>query len=257
MNPPTSGHMLLVKTMITKALGLIQSGKDAIVGIILSHTIDDDKNPLSCEEKRDILLLNGMIDAVKSQMKQEYDEITQSLIDNIRVVIYCKDDDEVQEQLGNFPIQSINALVGMYSTLLSTQGTSLLESSDSIIAGSIAEPLNINMHLVVGEDRAASYNWLISSLAKKTPPVSLTIQALPRPEGAMSATAMRALVKEGNLEQFLEKMRETGLGDEQSERIFRTLHDKINTAKRTRKKGGKRRKRTRKQKRRRRRRDVF
>ena len=70
MNPPTSGHTLLIKQMIMEALsrGLTQ------INIILSATIDDKKNPLDCNEKRNLLLDSSetlsMIDFLKQQMKK-------------------------------------------------------------------------------------------------------------------------------------------------------------------------------------------
>ena len=52
MNPPTSGHMLLITQMIKKALLL--GGSNVKIGIVLSHTQDNDKNPLRCEEKKNL-----------------------------------------------------------------------------------------------------------------------------------------------------------------------------------------------------------
>jgi hypothetical protein len=202
MNPPTSGHMMLIKTMMSKAIDLIRQGNNAIVGIVLSHTVDDDKNPLSCEEKRDMLLVYGMIDSAKDQIKQSLTGPEKDMVDDIRVIILCKDDTIVQEQMGKFPIQSINALLQIY--------------------GGVSKP-DILLHLIIGEDRATSYDWLKTSL-------NLTVEALPRPEGAMSATTMRNLVRENKLDEFKENMKSTGIDDESSERIFNMLHEKINAA---------------------------
>jgi hypothetical protein len=206
MNPPTSGHMMLIKTMMNKAIDFMRQGNNAIVGIVLSHTVDDDKNPLSCEEKRDMLLVYGMIDSAKDQIKQSLTGPEKDMVDNIRVIILCKDDTVVQEQKGNFPIQSINALVQLYGDIFT--GVSKADTK---------------LHLIIGEDRATSYDWLKKSL-------NLTIEALPRPEGAMSATTMRNLVREDKLDEFKENMKSTGIDDESSERIFNILHEKINTA---------------------------
>lgn len=50
MNPPTPGHMGLVKNLIERA---IQFGENK-VGIILSHTVDSEKNPLERRKSRKI-----------------------------------------------------------------------------------------------------------------------------------------------------------------------------------------------------------
>ena len=207
MNPPTIGHMLLIKQMMNKAL---QIGGNKI-GIILSHTVDDDKNPLECEEKREILLLHGMIDNIKEQMKNETnDQFIKNNIDEIQINILCKDDSIVQEQQGNFPIQSINALLLEYGYPINYPNTEL--------------------HLLVGEDRATSYDWLTRIFNNKTPSVKLNIEALSRPEGAMSATYIRNLVKDGKREEFIEEMKKTGIDDETSERIYNQLNTIFITA---------------------------
>ncbi|NDH66961.1 MAG: hypothetical protein EBY22_03445 [Gammaproteobacteria bacterium] len=226
MNPPTSGHMMLVKTMITKALDLIRRGNNAIVGIILSHTVDGKKNPLSCEEKRDILTMRGMIDGAKDQMKETLTSEDKDMVDNVRVIILCKDDPEVQSKSGNFPMPHISVLLSQYDS----------------------KETPLHMCLVVGEDRVESYNWICSSLNKKTPPIPIEIEALPRPEGAMSATFMRELVKDGKLNEFVNNMRDTGIDDETIERIYNMLVSKMDIdaisppTKKYKTKGGKRRK---------------
>ena len=48
MNPPTPGHMRLVKTLINLAI----SGNINHIYIILSKTDDDIKNPLKCENEK-------------------------------------------------------------------------------------------------------------------------------------------------------------------------------------------------------------
>ena len=48
MNPPTSGHLKLIQTLMEKALKL---GEEKIY-IILSHTQDMKTNPLSCSIKK-------------------------------------------------------------------------------------------------------------------------------------------------------------------------------------------------------------
>ena len=61
MNPPTSGHLELIKTMMTLARTLRVNK----VYIILSHTQNSTKDPLRCARKRAILVTEGMIKSLK------------------------------------------------------------------------------------------------------------------------------------------------------------------------------------------------
>jgi len=188
MNPPTPGHMGLVKNLIERA---IQFGENK-VGIILSHSVDSEKNPLECKEKREFIL-SGMIDALKQQMKRE-GQFPPDKIDNIDVVIVCMDD-PTPEEFGKHPIlKSFNALFSQFG---------------------YEKP---HAYLIVGEDRATDYGWIEKSLGDKI--MSYQVEPLPRPEGAMSATEMRGYVKSGEYDTFMGKMRETGIPDEKSSELY-------------------------------------
>ena len=188
MNPPTPGHMGLIKTLIERA---IQLGENK-VGIILSHSVDSEKNPLECKEKREFIL-SGMIDALKQQMKRE-GQFSPDKIEEVQVIIVCMDD-TTPEEFGKHPIlKSFHALFSQFG---------------------YEKP---NAHLIVGQDRATDYDWIQKSLGDK---ISWDpVEALPRPEGAMSATEMRGYVKRGEYDTFLGKMRETGIPDEKSNELY-------------------------------------
>lgn len=188
MNPPTPGHMGLVKNLIERA---IQFGENK-VGIILSHSVDSEKNPLECKEKREFIL-SGMIDALKQQMKRE-GRFPPDKIDEIDVVIVCMDD-PTPEEFGKHPIlKSFNALFSQFG---------------------YEKP---HAYLIVGEDRATDYGWIEKSLGDKI--MSYQVEPLQRPEGAMSATEMRGYVKSGEYDTFMGKMRETGIPDEKSAELY-------------------------------------
>ncbi len=188
MNPPTPGHMGLVKNLIERA---IQFGENK-VGIILSHSVDSEKNPLECKEKREFIL-SGMIDALKQQMKRE-GQFPPDKIDEINVVIVCMDD-PTPEEFGKHPIlKSFNALFSQFG---------------------YEKP---NVYLIVGQDRATDYGWIEKSLGDKV--LSYQVEPLQRPEGAMSATEMRGYVKSGEYDTFMGKMRETGIPDEKSAELY-------------------------------------
>lgn len=188
MNPPTPGHMGLIKNLIERA---IQFGENK-VGIILSHTVDSVKNPLDCKEKREFIL-SGMIDALKEQMKRE-GKFPPEKIDEIQVIIVCMDDPTPPE-FGKHPIlKSFNALFSQFG---------------------YEKP---KTYLIVGEDRAIDYGWIEKSLGDKIQ--TFQVEPLSRPEGAMSATEMRGYVNRGEYGTFLEKMRETGIPDESSAKLY-------------------------------------
>jgi hypothetical protein len=188
MNPPTPGHMGLIKNLIERA---IQFGENK-VGIILSHSVDSVENPLECKEKREFIL-SGMIDALKNQMKRE-GQFPSDKIDEMQVVIVCMDD-VTPEEFGKNPIlKSFNALFSQFG---------------------YEKP---NAYLIVGQDRATHYGWIQKSLGDKIS--SYQVEPLDRPEGAMSATEMRGYVKRGEYDTFMEKMRETGIPEDRSAELY-------------------------------------
>lgn len=152
MNPPTSGHALLLNELITNA----RFNNLNNVGIVLSHT-EDNKNPISCEKKREYIL--QMISNMDSNIHVD-----------ILVDIICKND---IENYSRFPTTSINHLL---------QNNNLENTC--------------NMLLIIGEDRADSYEWL------KTIYPNLQIVALPRPPNAMSATIIRGYVSDKQKDAF-------------------------------------------------------
>lgn len=191
MNPPTPGHMGLIKNLIERA---IQFGENK-VGIILSHSVDSEKNPLECKEKREFIL-SGMINALKEQMKRETPKDSDK-IDEIQVIIVCMDD-PTPEEFGDHPIlKSFNALFSQFGYV---------------------KP---HTYLIVGQDRATHYEWIRKSLDDKIS--SFEVESLDRPEGAMSATEMRGYVKRGEYHTFLGKMSETGIPDERSHELYQKI----------------------------------
>ena len=188
MNPPTPGHMGLIKNLIERA---IQFGENK-VGIILSHSVDSEKNPLECKEKREFIL-SGMTDALKNQMKRE-GQFPPDKIDEIQVIIVCMDD-PTPEEFGKHPIlKSFNALFSQFG---------------------YEKP---NAYLIVGQDRAIDYGWIQKSLGDKI--LSYQVEPLDRPEGAMSATEMRGYIKRGKYDTFMGKMKETGIPNEKSSELY-------------------------------------
>jgi hypothetical protein len=215
MNPPTSGHMYLVKEMIEKALELNLKQ----INIILSHTKDFMKNPLKCHKKRQILIDEDMINYLKQQMILEYPEKSDN-INNIFVKIICMDD-EVKPEYGTNPV---------------------MKSIKYILYDLYGYPRDgINMILFLGQDRATEFNWIKKQLDTLNIPIGFEVIGLPRPEGAMSATYIRNLATSGNFEEFKKNMKLTGLSEVNIENLYQEIRNNITEerpAKKSRKKGG-------------------
>lgn len=200
MNPPTSGHMLLIRTMIETALQKNLSQ----INIILSSTVDNKKNPLSCDEKR-FFLLNFMIHHLKEIMKIEQ-PMNLASIENLQVNIVCMSD-VVNPKYGNHPI---------------------LKSIQYILNDLYGYPReNIEMFLFIGEDRIKDYDWIQKSLLSKNPRVSISIHGIERPEGAMSATYIRQLALEGDYDSFRVEMEKTGLDSDATMKMYNEIREKI------------------------------
>lgn len=202
MNPPTPGHMLLIEKLIYRAAQLGQSK----IGIILSHSQDLPKNPFTCEEKRK-LLLSGLIQSLKEQMKLKASTYTPPIskesIVRIEPIIICMDDPTPPE-FGKHPIiKSLNAI---------------LETYENPIQRAI---------LIIGEDRANDYGWILESLIKRTPPIPAYVESVPRPEGAISATEIRGYARDGEWPNFFAKMQSTGLSEDVLRSVFDQLHEML------------------------------
>jgi hypothetical protein len=105
--------------------------------------------------------------------------------------------------------------------------------------------------LIIGEDRANDYGWVLESLAKRNPPIQGIVEALPRPPGAISATEIRGYAMSGDWPNFFAKMRSTGLSPDTLREVFDQLHEMLTapapvTKGKKGKKGGNKRKKTKK-----------
>jgi len=211
MNPPTSGHMLLIRSMMEESL------KQHInqINLILSATIDNKKNPLSCEEKR-FFILNFMIHHLKELLKIEQPERVKQ-IDELQVKIICMDD-VVNPDYGKHPI---------------------LKSIQYILQDLYGYPReNIKMVLFIGEDRINDYDWIKKTLVERNPSVTMEIKGLDRPEGAMSATYIRQLALQGNLTQFRLEMEKTGLDETSILKLYQEIRENLTASLPKKKKGG-------------------
>jgi hypothetical protein len=146
MNPPTTGHLLLIliKSILQQALRENLSQ----INIILSHSQDTKKNPFHCDQKRNLLINDNktiyqsqsqtMITLLKQKMMAEHPEQARQ-IEKIAVKIVCMNDN-VNPEYGKYPImKSITYIL-------------------NDLYGYPREGLNIK--LFVGQDRVNDYGWI-------------------------------------------------------------------------------------------------
>jgi len=202
MNPPTPGHLYLIKCLIEEG---IKKNVD-IVYVILSKTNDNNENPIPCNEKVDILgankdVVDSMVHALKDKMiSATIDENIKIKINNINVVCLC-----VPDIPRATPFTAIGQLIS--------------ERANMNITG-------INLFLIIGDDRAEMLDS-ISDVFLKNPNVnSVDGLILDRPDmgtykklnpsqldsldiatvpiGAFSASFVRNLVKYGLKDKFFQ-----------------------------------------------------
>jgi len=203
MNPPTTGHLLLIKDMINKAVEENLSQ----INIILSHSKDKKKNPFKCDDKRFFLTNDiihpSMTTLLKKQM-MEADPANANKIKRVRIKIICMDD-YVNPEYGKHPI---------------------MKSIGHILGELYAYPREgLKIKLIVGQDRMHDYDWIKTFLENQRDlyPVNVEIIGLPRPEGAMSATEMRNYALNNDWETFKSKLESTGL----DESVIKSIYEEI------------------------------
>jgi hypothetical protein len=153
MNPPTPGHLLVIKQMIEEA---IQHNMDKIY-ILLSSTIDE-KNPLACSKepiseiddivKKDIL--NNLIESYrKTLFEKETDPERKMKIENMKIIIEC----------------AIGNSFGFINSIIRTDFSNIND---------------LNMIFIVGEDRTDFAISLEKYFSKRDTVKSFGSKILPR-----------------------------------------------------------------------------
>ena len=205
MNPPTPGHLYLIQRLIEEGIN-----KNAErVYVILSKTNDNNENPIPCSEKINVLgtagdMLKTMVKSIKEQLKSRTDdEDLKRKIDNIIVDNIC-----VPDQKGATP----------FTPLFS-------------IAGSKTDVPDLNLFLIIGDDRANMLDSITDTMFKwenvhsvnglilerpnmgefkklsSDPEALLKLDMSKIPVGALSASFVRNLVKNRMRDQFIELYR--------------------------------------------------
>ena len=225
MNPPTPGHVQLISVMMEKAIELGLKN----IYILLSSTIDNEKNPLECEEKRRFLYGNG-INAAKDIVFQKWDNKIKEQTQNqdkeklmselnglnlLNVEIICFND-ETDSEYGSHPIMSKIRFI--------------LDKFFNYNSNKLNNNKDIKAILVIGEDRGNSYNFIKDALNNYNPPIDVTIDVVERPEGAISATLIRQLALSNDpldTEKFKNYMSSMNVSDEESNYILNEIRGNI------------------------------
>ena len=206
MNPPTPGHLLLIKKLIEEAIRQNVSK----VYVILSKTNDNNENPIDCQEKINILGkndndMNNMVLGLKNQMKTDLErqELEPSILQNI--------------------INKIDRTEVFFICVSPSQLSPIFPLYD--IVRNYSEIPNLNLFMIVGDDRAEFLDTIVDSFLFKIPNInSVNGQILERedmaafknlspeelsrvvieemPVSAFSASFVRKLVKLGMKDKF-------------------------------------------------------
>lgn len=207
MNPPTSGHQGLIRTMMEEALHI---GLNKIY-IILSASVDKMKNPLKCSTKKELLVDDDVSNIVDDLKRKWIAEKTENIekIRTCKVIVICMDNPDINsEKYGRHPIlKCLRYILDKWEG-----GHKKTESM-----------------LFVGEDRMNDYGWISEYASDNLG--RLTIVPVSRPSGAISATYVRGLAMDNNLEGFLMEMENIGIKRERGQDVYleirRTLGHKL------------------------------
>jgi hypothetical protein len=218
MNPPTPGHLLLIRKLIEQAI--IQNVTK--VYVILSKTDDNNENPIICPEK--IIILNNMVSVLKAEMRSEIRDpsFDPSIIDRVEVIFICVDPDP---ELKATPISTLYNIVQSYL--------------DQGITG-------LKLFMIIGDDRGDFLDTLVESFLFKMPYINyvngqileredmaayknLSFENLSKPDiiqkmpvSAFSASFVRKLVK-NNLKHQFNKVYKKYLSPEQIEYLYNII----------------------------------
>jgi nicotinic acid mononucleotide adenylyltransferase len=206
MNPPTPGHLLLIKKLIEEA---IRQNVPKIY-VILSKTNDNNENPIDCQEKINILGenvddMNNMVLGLKKQMKTELErqelepvilENTRSKIDRIEVIFLCVRPDQPS------PIFPLYDIVRQYSNVPDLNLFIIVGDDRADFLDTIADSFlfkNENIHSVNGQILARED---MDSFKRLSPQELSRVTIEEMPVSAFSASFVRKLVKLGMKDKF-------------------------------------------------------
>jgi len=202
MNPPTPGHLFLIRSLIIEAVS--KNVQD--VYVILSKTNDNNENPIPCPEKINVLgefddVSKTMINSEKDRMIRETsDEELKSKIQSVRVHTIC-----VPDRKGATPFTPVYDILGQKKDIpdlnlfliIGDDRKNMLES----ITGFFFKWPNVNSvdGIILPREEMSQYKEL-----SRDPEQLERLNMDDVPVNAMSASFVRNIVKNGKRDKFRE-----------------------------------------------------
>lgn len=189
MNPPTPGHMKLIKKLIVEAKTvkiyiLLQAGEKAG---------KEKQNPLTCSEKKRFLL----------EMIKNLGEAGK------KVEVVCADD-----KLNKDCIQDSDPL---------------RQICDIYKREKYNPEKKTIFYLWVGTERVESFKKFIGNVNYLPPNSELITNELKREEGGISGTKLRELAKDGKEKEFMALEMEAGLSESSAKELYDILYERMNS----------------------------
>jgi len=185
MNPPTPGHLYLIRSLIQEAL----TNHVENVYIFLSKTNNNNENPIPCQKKVEVLGNNDqttqtMITVEKQKLKDEYPE-SALIIDRINVHPICTIGDSPFDPL--FKLMSTKKDVSNIELILII-GSDRVSMMDSIVGMFLLKYTNVQTvkGIILNRNEMEEY--------KNLPTEQLCNTDMVVPNDAMSASFVRNIV---------------------------------------------------------------
>ena len=224
MNPPTPGHMKLIQTIMeaNEDLPAYDKGRGRVY-IILSHTKDNKRNPLSCDRKKNLFLANGMIDRIKTNNPR---------LNKIDVDILCTyEPNEFSEECGKtFIISQLCRIIKSEEKKKNTiTNAELILGSDRQGAfGQIPDYFsnkNITFNEIgpYGTRLFQKYDDKLSRIEPKGNEAYIDNESMIILPENMSGTLIRSLVEKNQESRFVKLYENAGLSKEEATSLFHEL----------------------------------
>jgi hypothetical protein len=213
MNPPTSGHMHLIKFLVAEAIKL----KKRTIYILLQageKAGREKKNPLYCDEKK--IYLSKMI--ANSQLNNQ-------LNPQVNIVIICADESFLDPST-NEPIcnTSSTAILSQICYMCTLENVKAKDQT--------------NLHLFIGEDRVEDFtkflgtgepgtkSYLPSNQKTFYHKIDRPLDEMGNPLG-ISATKVRAMALKDNSSEFIKEEIVAGLTSTEANELYTLLHERM------------------------------
>lgn len=159
MNPPTPGHLYIISLLIQEAINKNVNN----VYVILSKTNDNNENPITCQEKIDVL--------------GKFDDISKSMINSEKQRMIDETDDQ---ELKN-KIKAVNVHT---RCVPNRKGATPFTPLYDIISSKKDIP-DLNLFLIIGDDRRNMLDSITDFFFKKWPNIN-SVDGLITPREEMS-----------------------------------------------------------------------